>query len=314
VHRRFALAGVGAGVEEARAVNPTTDEGRRRRALLLLSFLALVWGTNWPLFPIAVREFSVWTFRTFSIGIAIVTLAIIMRLRGDSFVLPRRVWPAAVAVGLVYLVIWNTATTFAALWIPSGHAAVLGYTMPLWAALISVAIYRERFTGRLLAAIAAGALAVALLMREDFAAFARAPQGLLLGLAAGVAWAVGTHVQKRTDWGAGQFAVTFWQIVICWVPIAVVACIVGDRQLFVPSTLTIGLVVYISVVPMALGYTAWNLIVGLLPAQVAALASVAVPVVAMSVGAAIGSEPFGPIHALAMGLAALSVYLALVRR
>jgi hypothetical protein len=34
----------------------------------------------------------------------------------------------------------------------------------------------------------------------------------------------------------------------------------------------------------------------------------------MSVGAAIGSEPFGPIHALAMALAALSVYLALVRR
>ncbi len=38
------------------------------RALLLLLILTLAWGTNWPLFPIAMREISVWTFRAITLG------------------------------------------------------------------------------------------------------------------------------------------------------------------------------------------------------------------------------------------------------
>jgi hypothetical protein len=44
------------------------------RALALLAVLTLVWGTNWPLFPLAVREVSVWTFRAVSVSIAGVAL------------------------------------------------------------------------------------------------------------------------------------------------------------------------------------------------------------------------------------------------
>jgi len=38
------------------------------RAIELLAILTLVWGTNWPLFPLAVREVSVWTFRAVGLG------------------------------------------------------------------------------------------------------------------------------------------------------------------------------------------------------------------------------------------------------
>ncbi len=48
-----------------------------RRALVLLAVLTLVWGTNWPLFPLAVREISVWTFRAFAVILAGVALAIV---------------------------------------------------------------------------------------------------------------------------------------------------------------------------------------------------------------------------------------------
>ena len=40
------------------------------RALALLLILTIVWGTNWPLFPFAVREVSVWTFRAVAVLIA----------------------------------------------------------------------------------------------------------------------------------------------------------------------------------------------------------------------------------------------------
>ena len=62
----------------------------RRRAIALLLLLGLVWGTNWPLFPIVMREISVWTFRSVSMTGAGLLLLATARLRGQSLALPRR--------------------------------------------------------------------------------------------------------------------------------------------------------------------------------------------------------------------------------
>ena len=95
------------------------------RALLLLAVLTLIWGTNWALFPLAVREISVWTFRSVSVFGAGVVLLGVARLRGQSLVVPRRYWAPVALATCFYLVLWNIASTYAALMIPSGQAAVL---------------------------------------------------------------------------------------------------------------------------------------------------------------------------------------------
>ena len=102
-----------------------------RHALILLVILTLVWGTNWPLFAIAVREVSVWTFRAVSVPVAGLTLLTVAALRGQSLVIPRRHWITILLATLFYLVLWNIATTYAAILLPSGQAAVLGFTHPV---------------------------------------------------------------------------------------------------------------------------------------------------------------------------------------
>ena len=66
------------------------------RALILLVILTLVWGTNWPLFPYAVREVSVWTFRAIGVSLAGATLLLVARARGLSLAIPREYWPTIV--------------------------------------------------------------------------------------------------------------------------------------------------------------------------------------------------------------------------
>jgi len=110
----------------------------------LLAVITLVWGTNWALFPLAVREVSVWTFRSVAVFGAGLALLIVARLRGLSLAIPRRHWGPVALATCFYLVLWNIASTYAALMIPSGQAAVLGFTMPLWAALIGWAVLGER--------------------------------------------------------------------------------------------------------------------------------------------------------------------------
>ncbi|MCM5572252.1 EamA family transporter [Burkholderiaceae bacterium FT117] len=285
----------------------------RNRALILLAALTLIWGTNWPMFPLAMREISVWTFRAIAMPASGLILLSVARARGQSLAIPREHWPVVVAASLVYLVVWNLASTYAAIIIPSGQAAVLGFTMPLWAALISWALLGERLTPRLILAVALGAAAVVLLMVPNFGAYADAPLGLALGLLAGLGWAVGTLLLKRRPVPVPTTVLTGWQLLVTSGPILVGAAAFGDHDWFVPSWQSIAVIAYIVLVPITIGNVIWFSIVGLLPANVAGLSSVMVPVVAMVSGAIVHGEPLGPLQWLAMACSASALSLALLR-
>ena len=179
------------------------------KVLALLAALTLVWGTNWPLFSIALKELPVLTFRTLVLSVALGVLAVIIRLRGESFAVPKGRWPALILASAMNIGIWNIATSLAVLAIPSGHASVLAYTMPLWVALLGFVVFRQPLSRRLLAALAIGAVAVAALMLPNFRSFAAAPAGLFWGLLAGFCWAIGTFVNKRTTWPGMGLSLTF---------------------------------------------------------------------------------------------------------
>jgi drug/metabolite transporter (DMT)-like permease len=284
-----------------------------RRALVLLALLTLVWGTNWPLFPLATREVSVWTFRAVSVFIAGAALLIAARLRGQSLVIERRHWRTIAVATFFYLVVWNIASTYSALLIPSGQSAVLGFTMPLWSALIAWAVLGERLSPRMGVAIALGGVAVALLMWKSLPAYAQAPLGVALGLLAGVGWAVGTLILQRGKVTVPATVLTGWQLLITAAPITIGALLFGDHRWFVPSWQSILLIGYIALVPMSIGNLCWFSIVGLLPAPVAGLSSILVPVVAMIAGALMHGEPLGPVQWLAMACSAAALSLALIK-
>jgi drug/metabolite transporter (DMT)-like permease len=283
------------------------------RALVLLPVLWLVWGTNWPLFPLATREVSVWTFRAVSVLIAGVALLIAARVMGQSLVIPRRHWRTITVATFFYLVVWNIASTYSALLVPSGQAAVLGFTMPLWSALIAWAVLGERLSRRLVLAVILGGVAVTLLMWKSFAVYAQAPLGLALGLLAGIGWAVGTLILQRGRVQVPATVLTGWQLLITALPITIGAFVLGDHQWFMPSWSAILIIGYIALMPMCIGNLCWFSIVGLLPAHVAGLSSILVPVVAMVSGALIHGEPLGPVQWLAMVCSAAAMWLALFR-
>jgi drug/metabolite transporter (DMT)-like permease len=284
-----------------------------RRALVLLVILTLVWGTNWPLFPLAVREISVWTFRAIAVLVAGLVLLGIAKARGQSLRIPRRHWPTIIWATLFYLVVWNVATTYSAILIPSGQSAVLGFTMPLWVGILAWPVLGERPKGRLLLAIVLGSIAVTLLMIPNFGAYAGAPLGLALGLVSGLGWAIGTLILKRHKMDVPVTVLTGWQLLLTAVPISIGALLLGDYRWFMPTWQSIAVIAWISLVPMCIGNVCWFAIASLLPANVAGLSSVMVPVVAMISGAIVHGEPLGPLQLFAMALSVAALSLALLR-
>lgn len=284
------------------------------RALPLVLVLTLVWGTNWALFPLAVREVSVWTFRAVSLTAAGLLLLAFARARGIPTAVPRRYWPAVTAAAIIYLVVWNLASTYAAILIPSGQAAILGFTMPLWTILVVWLALGERPSRRMLLAMGLAALGVLLLAIPARAAYASAPAGFLLGLGAGLGWAIGTVILKRANVPVPALVLTGWQLLIAAVPLAAGALWLGGGQAHAVSWQTVLVITYITLVPMAVGNVAWFAIVGLLPPSVAGLSSVMVPIVAMVTGAIVHAEPLGPWQLGAMACCGCALYLALARK
>jgi drug/metabolite transporter (DMT)-like permease len=287
--------------------------GVSTRALLLLVVLTLVWGTNWPLFPLAVKEVSVWTFRGVALLIAGTSLLVVAKARGLSLHIPRHQWTTVILATFTYLVIWNICSTYAAVLIPSGQAAILGFTMPLWLALIGWALRAEPMTSRQWLAVGLGAVAVGLLLYDGIDAYRQAPLGFALGLLAGLGWAVGTLVLKRQPLGCSALVLTGWQLLGAALPIIIGALWLAEGPWFWPSGTSVAVITYIALVPMCIGNLAWFSIVGMLPANIAGLSSISVPVVAMISGAFLHGEPLGPLQWGAVACCVGGLSLALLR-
>ena len=151
----------------------------------------------------------------------------------------------------------------------------------------------EKLGARLLLALALGAAAVALLAWRSLGVYAQAPLGVALGLIAGIGWAVGTLILKRGNVGVHPLVLSGWQLLVTAVPTAVGALwLAPPGPWALPSVGTMALILYIALVPMAIGNAAWFAVVGLLPASVAGLSAILVPVVAMVViGTSAGIRP-----------------------
>lgn len=282
------------------------------KVLALLGLLTLVWGTNWPLFRIALDELPVWSFRAMVLAAAISVLTAILLVRGESFAVPKDKWWPLMAASAMNIGVWNIATSLAVLYVPSGHASVLAYTMPLWVAVIGFVVFGQKLTARLLAAILIGAAAVVALMAPNFRDYTQAPLGLFFGLLAGFCWAVGTFVVKRTSWPGMGLSLTFWQVLLAFPPIALGAFIIDGLPTHWPSTKALAATIYTGAIPMALGTATWFALVKLLPAQVAALSSIAIPIVAIVSGILILHEPLSALQTAAIASTVISLWLALV--
>ncbi|HET7547475.1 MAG TPA: DMT family transporter [Usitatibacter sp.] len=102
--------------------------------------------------------------------------------------------------------------------LPLATAQTLNYTSPIFLAIASVAVLRERLSGRLAAAIALGFVGVALLLRPTFEQGNEA--AALIGLFSGVlaAWA---YLSVRT---LGRMGEPDWRVVFWFGLVASVMC------------------------------------------------------------------------------------------
>ena len=164
-----------------------------RRQLGALVALTLMWGVNWPMMKLSLRELTPMYFRAITMTGGALWLYLFYRARGIRMAPQGAEWRAVALLGL--------------------PAAILGFTMPIWTVLIGVGLLGERLTGRVAFAASAVALAIGLLVSDELRALAGRPVGVLWMGGAAVSWAIGTLMMRRTRHTLPVEALTVWMMI-----------------------------------------------------------------------------------------------------
>jgi drug/metabolite transporter (DMT)-like permease len=273
----------------------------------LLLVLALFWGVNWPIMKIVLAEAPVLWFRAWCTLASGAGLLAVAGLMSYPLCVPRDRWPRLVLIALLAITGWHIGAGFGVKLLPAGRASMLGYTLPLWVALFSALLLKEKLNARTAVALAMGMGGVALLMGEDLVAVARAPWGTLGMLFAAITWALAVVLLKKSPLDLPPTVQTAWMLLVGGVPVLALSLVLdGPSALFgVLPTLSgpaLAAWLYNIVIAGVLCYWAFYKLLGMLPANVTAISSLLVPVVGVLSGMAVLGESPNAREWGAMGL------------
>jgi drug/metabolite transporter (DMT)-like permease len=281
------------------------------RSLVLLALLTLTWGFNWPVMKIGVMELPPLWFRAIGLLLGTGLLGALLALRGASFRLPRGALSRILLLAVPNVMIWYSVVTVAITMLPAGRAAILGFTMPVWSALLGVLFYREPIDARIALGVLCAIVGVALLVGGDWTAISGRPVGLVLMLFAAVSWAWGTHLFRRVHIDLDTLTVTFWMFAFACPVIFGASAIVEGAQWRLPLGAEWYPILYNAVLVIAVGNVIWFTVARRLPPTTAGLSSMLIPVIGVfSSMVALGERPsWRDFAALALICVAVAVAL-----
>jgi drug/metabolite transporter (DMT)-like permease len=182
--------------------------------------------------------------------------------------------------------------------------------MPVWASLIAWPVLGERPTLlRTLALLMAFAGLASIMGGNGIAASEAKLPGILLALTGSVGFAVGTVLSKKRPIHLPPIPGAAWQVGLGCLPVAIVGLLVETTHLENVTTLGWWLLIYSVLGQFCIAYVAWFAALARLPASVAAIGTMAVPVIGVVTSAIALHEPLGPgqIAALTFTLAGVAL-------
>jgi drug/metabolite transporter (DMT)-like permease len=275
-----------------------------------LAVLSLFWGLGWPAMKVTLAEVRPWTFRAVCLmtsGSALLTLA---RCGGNRLrVSPEDLWPLFLT-SIINISGWHILSAHGVAAMQAGRAAIVAYTMPLWAIILSRLILRENITAPRMWALAVGFAGLALLLGPDIQKVGAAPAGAIFMLGAAFCWAAGTVLVKFFRWHMPAALVMGWQLVIGGIPV-VIGALLSDppTALSDMSWKAAATFAYLIAGPMIFCHWAFFVVVQLFPANVAALSTLSIPLIGVFSSSLLLGEALSLYELIALCLVVVSLAL-----
>ena len=262
--------------------------------LMFLAITSVGWGFNWPVTKYLLGELPPLILRGSTGVVGAALLAGLAVLSGQDLRVPRELWPRLVLAAVLNVACWMVLMGLALLWLPASEAALIAYTMPVWASILAWPILGERPNLlRVISLVMAFAGLSAIMGGNGLAASMAKLPGIIMALGGAVGFAVGTVLAKKLPLNLPPLTAAAWQIGIGCLPIVIIGLLIEKADFAALTNLGWGLLVYSTVIQFCVAYVSWFAALARLPASVAAIGTMAVPVIGVVASALALHEPLG---------------------
>ncbi len=234
---------------------------------------------------IGVTDHPPLTFRVISMWLGLPVLALGLMAMKAPFRIARAHWRELAWLTLFNMMIWHALMIVAVKSLTSGRAAILGYSMPIFSALLGALLFGNRLTPRGWGGVAAAALGVLLLLWHEISNLAGKPVGVLLALVSALAWAFGTQLMRRTTMTVPTVTIAFWMTLMTTLAMTVLALWFEGPPWQAPSAATWGAIAYNAVLIFGLVQALWLSLARHLTPVASTLSVMLIPVIGVFSGA-----------------------------
>jgi drug/metabolite transporter (DMT)-like permease len=278
---------------------------------ILLILLTVAWGINWPIMKLGVRDFPPLTFRTLGMIGGLPTIWIAARMQGASLKIPKGEFGTVIRLTVPNMLIWHFFIIIGVKMLSSGRAAILGYTMPVWAVLFGLFIFGERISRMAWLGIVCATGGALLLLSSEFSALSGQPLGSVLVLIASAGWAYGTVIMKRTQIDMPTISLTFWMLALATVTLTLASAVFEGAQWRMLTSSEWAAVIYNALVVFGFAHVVWFQLARTLPPVASGLSVMMIPVLGVFSGAwMLGETPHWQDYgAMVLILASMSTVL-----
>lgn len=288
----------------------------RARIILVYVAIAFLWGSTWAVIRIGLEHLPPLRFAGIRMALAAAILAP-FALRGGAWrVLAGEVGPRVAVVGLFQIAIPYGLMFVAQQWVPSGLAALLFASFPVWIALLArVFLPGERLTPAKLASAALGVAGIAVLQWPHLGSLEGSGElalGSALIVSASIIVALANVLVRRHLVAVSPLAMTAGQTLVGAIVLLVAALVLesGRPAAYVPAAL--GALAYLAVFGTALTYIGLYWLVPRVPIAAIGALPLLDTTVAVTLGALLLGESIG--WHLALGGAMVLAAAALATR
>jgi drug/metabolite transporter (DMT)-like permease len=256
-----------------------------RLQLVMLILLTLVWGLNWPVMKLGVSDFPPLTFRAISIWLGVPVLGLALVVMKVPFFVPRERWRELFWLAFANMFVWHVMIILAVKQLSGGRTAILGYTMPIFSALLGAWFFGNRLQARNWLGVAAAGLGVSLLLWHELTSLTGRPVAVVCTLIGAATWALGTHKLRNTTMPVATLTISFWMTTMTAVVLSVLSIMFERPQWKVPGAATWWTIGYNAVLIFGFAHAAWYFLARSLPPIASTLSVMMIPILGVFSGA-----------------------------
>ncbi|MCL4356480.1 MAG: DMT family transporter [Candidatus Thermoplasmatota archaeon] len=196
-----------------------------RKDVILFIAMATFWASNYPVSSIGISYGNPFDLLYYRILFAFIGILVIFNRKiglpkdMKSFV---KMTVLALFNVLIFMNLWFYSETM----ISSSLSAIIIYTYPITASLMSIVFLKEKFVAGTIVGIILGFMGMILIFYSSISSSSYI--GIMMSFGGSVSWAIGTVYYKKYMLGESSVSSNFYQFAISLVPMVIIAYFLGN--------------------------------------------------------------------------------------